>query len=90
MNNSYPQVLVVDDEAVVRQGIARVLEGQGLPVKMAADGSRALEIMEAEPIGIVLIDIKMPGMDGIEVLKHIHTNYPETVVIMITGYPTIE
>jgi DNA-binding NtrC family response regulator len=90
MNNSYTQVLIVDDEAVVRQGIARVLEGQGLSVKMAADGSRALEIMEAESIGIVLMDIKMPGMDGIAVLKHIHANYPETVVIMITGYPTIE
>ncbi|MGD8313938.1 MAG: response regulator, partial [Syntrophobacterales bacterium] len=90
MDNPYSQVLVVDDEAVVRTGIARVLEGQGLSVRMAADGSSALEIMEAETIDIVLIDIKMPGMDGIEVLKHIHTNYPETAVIMITGYPTIE
>jgi DNA-binding NtrC family response regulator len=90
MDNPYSQVLVVDDEAVVRTGIARVLEGQGLSVRMAADGNSALEIMEAETIDIVLIDIKMPGMDGIEVLKHIHTNYPETAVIMITGYPTIE
>ncbi len=90
MNNTHTQVLVVDDEAVVRNGIARVLEGQGLSIQMAADGRRALEIMEEEPIRIVLLDIKMPGMDGIEVLRHIHANYPETVVIMITGYPTID
>ena len=85
-----PNILVVDDEAIVRQGITRVLEKQDLLIHMAIDGSEALEIMARYPISIVLLDIKMPGMDGIEVLRHIRAIYPETAVIMITGHPTID
>jgi len=89
-NEKKPEVLVVDDEAVVRAGISRVLAQQGLSIHTAADGSEALAIMAQQPINIVLLDIKMPGMDGMEVLKHLRTTYPETVVIMITGHPTIQ
>jgi len=85
-NEKKPEVLVVDDEAVVRAGISRVLAQQGLSIHTAADGSEALTIMEQHPIDIVLLDIKMPGMDGMEVLKHLRATYPETVVIMITGH----
>ncbi|MEJ2364195.1 MAG: sigma-54 dependent transcriptional regulator [Deltaproteobacteria bacterium] len=83
-------VLVVDDEEVVRTGISRVLEKEVLSVHTAADGSEALEIMAKQTIHIVLLDIKMPGMDGIEVLEHIRATYPNTVVVMITGHPTIQ
>ena len=83
-------VLVVDDEEVVRTGISRVLEKQGLSIHTAADGSEALEIMANRTIHIVLLDIKMPGMDGVEVLEHIRATYPDTVVVMITGHPTIQ
>ena len=89
-NEKKPEVLVVDDEAVVRAGISRVLAQQGLSIHTAADGSEALAIMAQHPINIVLLDIKMPGMDGMEVLKHLRATYPETVVIMITGHPTIQ
>jgi len=85
-----PKVLVVDDEAIVRAGISRVLEKQGLSIHTAADGSEALEIMAEYHINIVLLDIKMPGLDGIEVLRHMRATYPGTVVIMITGHPTIQ
>ena len=85
-----PSVLVVDDEEVVRAGISRVLEKRGRPIYTAADGSEALEIMAENHIDIVLLDIKMPGLDGIEVLRHIRATYPGTVVIMITGHPTIQ
>ena len=85
-----PKVLVVDDEAVVRAGISRILEKQDLSIHTAADGSEALEIMAEYQIDIVLLDIKMPGLDGIEVLRHIRATYPDTVVIMITGHPTIQ
>jgi len=88
-NNFKPKILAVDDEAVVRSAIIRVLEGSGQPVKEAHDGDQALEMMAVEPFDIVLLDIKMPGMDGIEVLKQIRKGYPDTVVIMITGYPSI-
>jgi two-component system response regulator AtoC len=83
-------VLVVDDEEVVRAGISRILEKQDLSIHTAADGSEALEVMASQTIDIVLLDIKMPGMDGIEVLRHIRATYPDTVVVMITGHPTIQ
>jgi two-component system response regulator AtoC len=89
-NEKKPEVLIVDDEEVVRAGISRVLAQQGLSIHTAADGSEALAIMAQQPIDIVLLDIKMPGMDGMEVLKHLRTTYPETVIIMITGHPTIQ
>jgi DNA-binding NtrC family response regulator len=85
-----PRVLVVDDEEVVRAGISRVLEKQGLSIHTAADGGEALERMAEYPVDIVLLDIKMPGLDGIDVLRHIRATYPDTVVIMITGHPTIQ
>jgi DNA-binding NtrC family response regulator len=90
VNSQNRRILIVDDEAVVRTGIARVLEGQGLAVNLAASGSEALELMAIHPADVMLLDIKMPGIDGIDVLKRIRTSYPETVVIMITGYPTID
>jgi DNA-binding NtrC family response regulator len=89
-NEKEAEVLVVDDEAVVRAGISRVLAKQDLSIHTAADGSEALAIMAQQPINIVLLDIKMPGMDGLEVLKHLRATYPNTVVIMITGHPTIQ
>jgi DNA-binding NtrC family response regulator len=84
------RVLVVDDEPAVRHGIAQVLSRQGLVVETAADGQQALEILSRQLFGIVLLDIRMPGLDGMEVLRRLRLDYPEIVVIMITAYPTIE
>ncbi|MBM4274470.1 MAG: sigma-54-dependent Fis family transcriptional regulator [Deltaproteobacteria bacterium] len=81
---------MVDDELAVRTGIAQVLSRQGLVVKTASDGQEALDLLAREPFGIVLLDIRMPGMDGMEVLRLIRQDYPNTAVIMITAYPTIE
>jgi two-component system, NtrC family, response regulator AtoC len=85
-----PRVLVVDDEAVVRTGIARVLGKRGFDVRMAASGEEALGLMAEQPFTVVLLDIKMPGMDGVEVLKRTRGAYPKTLVIMITGDPTMD
>jgi len=84
------QILVVDDEAAVRTGITQVLSRQGLPVTTAADGTQALAQLARQPFGIVLLDIKLPDLDGVQLLKHLRQDFPETEVIMITGYPTIQ
>jgi two-component system response regulator AtoC len=84
------QILVVDDEAAVRTGIAQVLSRQNLAVTAAADAAEALEQLARQPFAIVLLDIKLPDMSGVDVLKYLRRDYPDTEVIMITGYPTIQ
>ncbi|MCF8061260.1 MAG: sigma-54 dependent transcriptional regulator [Deltaproteobacteria bacterium] len=84
------RVLVVDDEAVVRNGIRRALEGQGMETLAAADGEAGLALMEQQPFDLVLLDIRMPDMDGMTALREIQSRHPGTRVIMITGYPTID
>jgi two-component system response regulator AtoC len=84
------QILVVDDEAAVRTGIAQVLSRQNLAVTAAADAAQALEQLARQPFAIVLLDIKLPDLSGVEVLKYLRRDYPDTEVIMITGYPTIQ
>ena len=84
------RVLVVDDEAVVRNGIRRALEGQGVEAALAANGEEGLNLMEHQAFDLVLLDIRMPGMDGMTALREIQSRHPGTRVIMITGYPTID
>jgi two-component system response regulator AtoC len=84
------RVLIVDDEAVVRSGISRALSNRNMAAKTAANGKEALALLQNHPFDLVLLDIKMEDMDGIELLKRIRAKHPETGVIMITGYPTID
>jgi len=84
------QVLVVDDEAVVRNGICRALGEKGIETTPAANGQEALDYLKTRAVDLVLLDIRMPDMDGVTLLKQIRTNSPNTDVIMITGYPTID
>jgi len=81
---------VVDDEAVVRNGIRRALEGRGMTSVLAATGEEGLSLLEHQAFDLVLLDIRMPDLDGVTVLHHIRSRHPGTPVIMITGYPTID
>ena len=83
------KVLVVDDEAVVRQSYQRTLSGIS-KVRAALGGREALELMEGESFDVMLLDLRMPEMDGIEVLRQVKKRWPECEVIVITGYPSIE
>jgi UDP-3-O-acyl N-acetylglucosamine deacetylase len=83
------KVLIVDDEERVVQSIAGVLEDEGFRVATARSGEEAIEIFQQEGPDITLLDIWMPGMDGIEVLRRLKWMAPECQVIMISGHATI-
>jgi len=84
------RILVVDDEEVVRLSHIRTLASIHCDVEVVRDGSEALRVMEQRPADVVLLDLRMPGMDGMAVLKSIKQSWPETEVVIITGYPTVE
>jgi two-component system nitrogen regulation response regulator NtrX len=84
------QILVVDDEERIRQSLNGVLKDEGYEVEEAKDGVQALKQIEIDPPDVVLLDIWMPGMDGIEVLERIKTQTPNLPVIMISGHANIE
>lgn len=86
----YPAVLIVDDEKSIIQSLEGILSDDGFEVLHALNGYEALKKIESESPDIVLLDIWMPGMDGIETLKEIKKNFPNLPVIMITGHGTIE
>ena len=79
-------ILLVDDEEGIRRVLGISLADSGYEVHLAADGREALEVFQRLRPPIVLTDIKMPGMDGVELLKRIKAIDPETEVIMISGH----
>ena len=86
MPESPGRILVVDDEADIRDALEMVLRYEKYAVATAADGERALEAIEKDPPDAVLLDVKMPGRDGIEVLEEIGRRRPGLPVIMISGH----
>jgi DNA-binding NtrC family response regulator len=88
--NIKPQVLVIDDDAVVGHSFDRVLSEKGYQVSTALSGEEALDTIENTEFDVVFTDIKMPGMDGLEVAERIKARCPWTPVVVITGYGTAE
>jgi two-component system, OmpR family, phosphate regulon sensor histidine kinase PhoR len=84
------RVLVVDDELDIREGSERILSRIGFHLSTAARGDEALQIFERARPDIVLLDLKMPGLDGMEVLQRLRELDPSILVIVITGYATVE
>ncbi len=85
-----PKVLVVDDEEWMRDACAEILQPEGFEVLTAADGPSGLDLIRGRSPDLMLIDLKMPGMDGIAYLKSVKAFDPDIVAIMITGYATLE
>ncbi len=84
------KVLVIDDETSIREGSTRILSRMDCTVSGDANGEEGLALLAKKKIHIVLLDLKMPGMDGMEVLRHIQTDHPDILVIVITGFATVE
>jgi DNA-binding response OmpR family regulator len=84
------KILVVDDEKNIRLTLTQALEPLGLPVQTAGDGGEALERLQEYPFSLVLLDLKLPGIDGMEVLRRIRESWPQVPVVMMTAHGTIE
>lgn len=85
------RVLIVDDETVFAQNIAKILSKRGFQTELAADGLNALAVIGGQAaFDVVLLDVRMPGLDGIQVLRRIRKMAPEVEVIVLTGQATVE
>jgi two-component system phosphate regulon sensor histidine kinase PhoR len=84
------KILVVDDEPRIRDACRMVLSEEGYEVALAADGSAGVEMIAKEHFDIILVDLMMPVLSGFEVLEQVRARHPDTVVIVITGYATVE
>lgn len=83
-------IMIVDDEMIIRESFLHWFEKFGYHVDAAASGPEALEKLEEFPFDLLFVDIKMPGMDGIELLARVKEEYPDTMVVIITAYGSIE
>jgi two-component system response regulator HydG len=86
----HAHILVIDDDESMRDSCRQALARKAGRVEVAGDGLTGLKILEKEAFDLVLLDLKMPGLSGMEVLNRIKQEYPEVVVIVITGYATVE
>jgi PAS domain S-box-containing protein len=84
------RILVVDDEKRIRDGCQSILKNQGFEVAVAENGTVGLQKIEEQHFDIILLDLMMPGLRGIDLLTHVKARHPDTLVIVITGYATLE
>ncbi len=84
------RILVVDDNATVRSSLSAVLSDEGFEVSAVADAEETFEFLESNTPAVILLDIWLPGMSGMDLLERVRKTHPETTVIMISGHGTIE
>jgi len=87
---SLSSILVVDDEPAIREMLSKVLGGTGHIVSLAGDGQDALRLAEQERFDVAVVDIRLPGMDGLNLLRELKLVDPDLSVIMVTGYASVE
>jgi DNA-binding response OmpR family regulator len=83
-------ILVVDDEPVARQSLSEILRLEGYAVNSVPNGQAAVEYVRTHPIELIVVDLRMPGMDGLEVIQVVNQISPETEVILLTAFGTTE
>jgi FixJ family two-component response regulator len=87
---SNPAILIVDDEKNIRLTLASALETHRVPVDTASTGEEALQKLTEKSFNLMLLDLKLPGMDGLEVLRRVTDKYPDLKVVIMTAYGSIE
>jgi DNA-binding NtrC family response regulator len=90
MSEDAPRILLIDDEAIALANLSHVFEKEGYQVTACQDGESGLAEMQKQEFDLVLTDLKMPGIDGMDVLRHIRETTPEIPVIMITGHASLD
>ncbi len=90
MNRDVTKILVVDDERGLREGCRRILESEGYAVDLAEDGNRGLELLQKNTYDLMLVDLMMPVMGGLELMDEIKKLNIDIIIIVVTGYATIE
>ncbi len=83
-------ILIVEDQQSARESLAELLRGEGYDVHEAADGTAGIALVDQLDLDMVLTDLMMPGLDGIEVMRHIREFSPQTLVILMTGHASVE
>ncbi|MGD9323930.1 MAG: response regulator, partial [Desulfobacterales bacterium] len=86
---SSTKILIVDDELILRESLAGWLQRDGHAVDTASSGEEALEKLKEARFDIMLVDIKMEGISGLDVLQHVKENDPDVAIVMITAYGSI-
>ncbi len=89
-NERTTRILVVDDEEIVRESLGGWLEKDGYTVCAMPDGRSAIEKLKSEPWSIMVVDLKMPGMDGLQVLEEAKKLRPDIAVVIMTAYATVD
>ena len=85
-----PHILVIDDDHAIRDACSDVLEPDGYRITLSKDGQSGLQLIQEHGFDLILLDLKMPGIDGMDVLQKVKADDPDTVVVVITAYGTIE
>ena len=83
-------ICIVDDEPVILNTLSSILEDEGYKVTIANTGSEALRVIQQEPPDVVLLNIWMPELDGLEVLKRVRGQFPNMMIIMMSGHGSVE
>ena len=82
-------ILIIDDEAALRQTLARILQKAGFEVTTAENGEQGFSFIQTTNFDLVFMDLRMPGMAGLDVLKLIHAGYPNLPVVLFTAQPDL-
>ena len=90
MGATRTKILIVDDEQAIRSSFAAVLEKEGFSCRPAANGEDAVEAFERDPFDIVITDIRLPGMSGVDLMRRVKSSAPDTIVILMTAYASLE